>query len=422
MFHAGDRLRIEDLRRYFESRFDLPGNANTHRQQREAFFCGPETPCCCASQSQDARSGDAAAEYRAAYWFEPPWSGPDLEPAVDQLGERAGRLLYGVRSLHEDTPTEALAMSISPTDAGYIALHTGAAWRDLSGRGKIRATGEDRARLLHAMTTQHVQQLTPGQGCYAFFLNAQGRILGDVNLFCAEDHFLLDTEPETREKLFEHLDRYIIADDVTLEDITGELATVSIEGPNAEAVLAKLGAPVPQSKYETASWGDRTIARVDSTGAGGFFIFLPAGETRNLAAALASSGAIEASPEAARVTRIENGRPRYGEEITERYLVQETDQLHAVHFNKGCYLGQEIVERVRSRAQIHRVLRRLEMDTSSPPAPGTRLKSGDTDAAEIVSSAFSPRLSRTVAMAYVRVAFARAGTEIGSGDLRARVT
>ena len=92
---------------------------------------------------------------------------------------------------------------------------------DLSGRGKIRATGEDRARLLHAMTTNQVESLKPGEGCYAFFLSAQGRILADVNLLCFEDHFLLDTEPETRTKVYEHLDRYIIADDVTLEDQTG---------------------------------------------------------------------------------------------------------------------------------------------------------------------------------------------------------
>ncbi len=83
------------------------------------------------------------------------------------------------------------------------------------------------------MTTNHVQQLKPGEGCYAFFLNAQGRILGDVNLFCFEDHFLLDTEPETRHKLFEHLDRYIIADDVTLTDETDRMATIAIEGPEA---------------------------------------------------------------------------------------------------------------------------------------------------------------------------------------------
>src|SRR4051794_16112399 len=101
---------------------------------------------------------------------------------------------------------------------GYQALRESAAWIDLSGRGKIRLTGEDRARLLHAMTTNEIQKLAPGQGSYTFFLNAQGRILADANVVILEDTVLLDTEPETRERVFQHLDQFIIADDVTLED------------------------------------------------------------------------------------------------------------------------------------------------------------------------------------------------------------
>lgn len=303
---------------------------------------------------------------------------------------------------------------------GYQALREGAAWLDLSGRGKIRATGADRARLLHAMTTQQVEQMKPGGGAYAFFLNAQGRILGDVNLFCFEDHFLLDTEPETRQKLFEHLERYIIADDVTLEDLTGEMATIAVEGPQAASVLEKLGAPVPEAPYGTRPWGDRVIARVSSTGPEGFFVFLPAGGRPELLGQLA--GVPEASAADARLVRIEQGRPRYGEEITERYLVQETGQTHAVNFTKGCYLGQEIVERVRTRAQIHRVLRRLEIDASEPPAAGAKLTSGGAAAAEIASAAFSPALAKVVALAYVRVQFAEPGTELQLGNARARVT
>lgn len=304
--------------------------------------------------------------------------------------------------------------------SGYQALREHAAWLDLSGRGKIRATGEDRARLLHAMTTQQVEQMKPGDGAYAFFLNAQGRILGDVNLFCFEEHFLLDTEPETRQKLLEHLERYIIADDVTLEDLTDEIATIAIEGPQVASVLEKLGAPVPEAPYTARFWGDRVIARVSSTGPEGFFVFLPASGKPELADQLA--GVPEASADDARLVRIEYGRPRYGEEITERYLVQETGQTHAVNFTKGCYLGQEIVERVRTRAQIHRVLRRLEIDALEPPAAGTKLTSGGAAAAEIASAAFSPALAKVVALAYVRVQFAEPGTQLQLGDARARVT
>jgi len=297
-------------------------------------------------------------------------------------------------------------------------LRESAAWLDLSTRGKIRVTGEDRARLLHAMTTQDVQALTPGQGCYAFFLNAQGRILGDVNIFCREDSFLLDTEPETRQKLYDHIDRYIIADDVTLEDVTGEMSTIAIEGPQSAAVLERLGAPLPEADYATRSWSGSIVARVSTTGARGYSLFMLPTKKAEIIAAL---NIPEATPEEARIVRIEHGKPRYGEEITERYLVQETAQLNAVSFSKGCYLGQEIVERVRSRAQIHRVLRRLTIDSLEPPPAGTKLKSGDADSAEIASAVYSPTLGKVAALAYVRTQFAEPGTEMLLRDARAVV-
>jgi len=305
--------------------------------------------------------------------------------------------------------------------AGYRALREGAAWLDLSTRGKLRASGDDRARLLHAMTTNHIEQLKPGEGCYAFFLNAQGRILGDANVLCFEDHFLLDTEPETRQKLFDHLDHYIIADDVTLEDQTDRVVTIAVEGPETSPVLGKLGAPLPRHPYSTAHWESRIVARLNSTGADGYFLFVPVDEKADLTTRLSSAGAVEATASDARTVRIEHGRPRYGEEITERYLVQETDQLHAVHFSKGCYLGQEIVERVRSRAQIHRVLRRLEIDSQQPPEAGAKLNSGEAAAGEIASAVFSPALGKTVALAYVRVPYTELGTELSLGELKVRV-
>ena len=261
--------------------------------------------------------------------------------------------------------------------AGYLALRVGAAWLDLSGRGKIRVAGDDRARLLHAMTTNHVEQLKPGEGCYGFFLNAQGRILGDANILSMEDHILLDTEPETRHKLFEHLDRYIIADDVTLIDETEQIGTIAVEGPDATRVLAKLGAPLPEQIYSTMAWNTKIVARVNSTGSEGYFVFVPIDEKADLLEKLALAGVLAVTPEDARIVRIEHGRPRYGEEITERYLVQETGQLNAVHFSKGCYLGQEIVERVRSRAQIHRVLRGIQIESTEVPAAGTKITVGE---------------------------------------------
>src|SRR5438067_6781403 len=108
----------------------------------------------------------------------------------------------------------------------YQALRETAGYIDRSARGKIFGAGQDRVRLLHAMTTNHIQQLQPGQGCYAFFLNAQGRILADANIFVLPDRILLDVEPELRQKLYQHLDKFIIADDVTLEDVSESLTAL----------------------------------------------------------------------------------------------------------------------------------------------------------------------------------------------------
>ncbi len=284
---------------------------------------------------------------------------------------------------------------------GYEALRSAAAWIDFQDRGKIRVTGEDRARLLHAMSTNDVQHLTPHQGLYAFFLSAVGRILADAYIYNLGDSLFLDTEPETAAKLSEHLDKYIIADDATLENETGEWACIGIEGLKALEVAPQLGISVPQKTYAIADWQNGFVARVASTGSEGIRIFVPIGSKHLLMDKLIAFIPQAASSEA-RLVRMENGIPRYGDDISERYLVQETQQLHAVHFNKGCYLGQEIVERVRSRGQVHRVLMSLRIHTTVPPTPGTKLVADGQNAAEITSAEFSPALGEVVALAYVR--------------------
>ncbi|SRR5579864_1812630 len=302
------------------------------------------------------------------------------------------------------------ASPLSANDPSYQALRTSAAWIDLSSRGKIIATGEDRARLLHAMTTNQVQELKPGEGCYAFFLNPQGRILGDVNLFCRENDFLLDVEPETREPLYQHLDKYIIADDVTLEDATDRLATLAIEGPQAHATAARLGLPVPEKPWTHRAWNNVTVANVSATGSPGLRLFVPMDEKSRLVDQFA--GIPQASPQAARVVRLENFQPRFGEDILSTTLSQETQQTHAVNFNKGCYIGQEIVERVRSRGLVHRLLAGVEIDSSEAPEPDTRLFQGDQDVGKMTSAVFSPALGKVVGMAYLRRELAEPGTAL----------
>lgn len=274
---------------------------------------------------------------------------------------------------------------------GYQALHDTAATLDVSARGRIRVTGEDRKRLLHAMTTNHVQDLEPGQTLYAFFLNAQGRIQADVYILCTEDALILDLEPETRQKIYQHLDRFIIADDVTLEDITDSTAELAVEGPQSldlrrEGLLLDGGL----------------------TGQPGFRLIVPIAGKQALLDTLPA----QATAEDARTVRIENGVARYGEDFTDSSLAQETRRMHAVHFNKGCYLGQEIVERVRSRGHVNKLLAPLAIETTAPPAPGTKVQAGEKEAGEITSAVYSPRHNAVRALSLLRAEFAKPGTAL----------
>jgi len=303
---------------------------------------------------------------------------------------------------------------------GYEALRRGAGVIDLTARGRIVARGRDRARLLHNLTSNEVKKMTPGTGCYAFLLSAKGRIEADLLLWCFAEHFLIDTEPELREKAMQHIRRYIIADQVELEDVTAQTAEIGLEGPGAAAMLEGMGAPVP-AEYAHLAWGEHTVAGITATGQPGVRIYCAASEAAGIVDRLEAAGASRVSPEDARAVRIENGKPRYGEDIRETSLPQETQQMHAISFNKGCYLGQEIVERIRAQGHVNKKLVRLEVDGAEPLAPGTKLKAGDADAGEITSAVYSPQSGKVAAMGYVRTAFAEAGTAVRAGEVEARV-
>ena len=284
---------------------------------------------------------------------------------------------------------------------GYQGLRHGTAWLDLSARGRIVVRGRDRARLLHAITSNEVKKMTPGTGCYAFLLNPQGRIQADLHLFCFEDHFLIDTEPELREKVHQHIKRYIIADQVELEDVTSQTACIGLEGPGAAEILTQMGAHLPETPYAFTAWDETTIAAVTSTGQPGFRVFCPAVYEPSLQRQFEEAGAVAATAEEARTVRIENSLPRYGEEIRDTSLPQETGQMHAVSFNKGCYLGQEIVERIRAQGRVNKKLQRVELEGDTLPEPGAKIAIDGVEA-EVMSSVLSAEPGKIVALAYVR--------------------
>lgn len=287
---------------------------------------------------------------------------------------------------------------------GYEALREYAAWADLGGRAIFRVTGADRVRWLHAMVTNHIAQLVPGEGCYAFLLDPQGRILADANILCLGGSFLLDLEPERREPIYAHLDKYIIADDVTLADATEQTAVLTLEGPHSAAVLKGLGAPVPDKPFTHLEWERVRVARVSVTGLDGYRFYVPADARAELIRRLEAAGVPRATPEELRTVRIEQGRPRYGEDITDERLPQETQLLHAIHFRKGCYIGQETVERIRARGRVRRLLVRLTIEGTEPVAAGTPVVAAGSPVGEITSAAWSPAKGEVVALGYVRVA------------------
>jgi folate-binding protein YgfZ len=285
---------------------------------------------------------------------------------------------------------------------GYRALRETAAWFDLSARGRLKATGEDRKRLLHALTTNHVEGLEPGHGVYAFFLNAQGRVLADAIVACRAQDLLISTEPETREKVARHIEGYIIADDVTLEDMTATTCEMALEGPDAASRLVFLELPVPHAEYGSMEADGITVLRASMTGQPGFRLIGPASRKDELESHLAAF-APAAGADDVRAVRLENGRPRYGEDISERYIAHETGQMQALHFQKGCYLGQEIVERVRSRGLVHRQLRALRIEGQTEPEPGEKVLAGEKEVGEITSAAWSPAENAIRALAYLRL-------------------
>ena len=322
--------------------------------------------------------------------------------------EETGSSVLPEIDLGETKPTSS-ENEIGITE-GYRALQEGAALISLRDHGRIVARGEDRARLIHALTTNHIEEMQPGQGKYCFFLTAQGRILADAHVLCFADYLLIDTERETRERVLQHIGQYIIADDVELEYATNKTFTLAVEGPEAAAILGRAGAPAPEGEGAHVEWDGITVARVSSTGAEGFRFYGQAEREHETREKLLAVGAIPASAEDTRTVRIEHMVPRYGEDITEMTLAQETGVGRALHSRKGCYLGQEIVERIRSRTHVSRVLAGLESE--AVPSAGAKVVAGEAKVGKVTSAAWSPGRGKAVAIAMLRVAESAAGTRV----------
>jgi aminomethyltransferase len=317
------------------------------------------------------------------------------------------------------------ASAFGDPQAEFAALRSACGVFDLGWRAKLAATGEDRVRWMNGMVTGNVRDLAPNRGTYSFLLNPQGHILGDLYIYNRGDHLLLDTDSSQAQRLREVFDKYIIMDDVEVTDISEKLTAIGLRGPNAAAALEKCGVSagaLQPLELRDATFEDVGISLVRVAGRDpGYEIWLAPLNAPRLWDTLVAAGATPAGTEAWEMWRIAAGTPRYGQDIRERDLPQETEQHQALDFSKGCYVGQEIVERIRSRGQVHRMFTgfRLKNADAGAAAPGTKIQSEGKDVGELTSVASLPLSNgtrTTIALGYVRRELALPGKELKAGE------
>jgi folate-binding protein YgfZ len=281
------------------------------------------------------------------------------------------------------------------------ALATAAAVHDLGWLKRVAVRGEDRFRWLSGMVTNMVNELSANGGAWNLVLNAQGRIQGDLTVWREGDRLELEIAADQYEKLMAHLERFIVMDDVELVALGGEPAaeastetTVGLTGPLADEVLDRLSLPrlLEPMTGARVEWNglDVRIARGYGVLAKHYELWVQPSGLAKLWKYIRAAGAAPVGSARVEAFRVAEGIPAFGTDIVERDLPQETSQMRALNFNKGCYLGQEIVERIRSRGSVHRHLRALEL-AGPLPAPGAQLSlDSGAVAGQITSAAELP--------------------------------
>src|SRR5579875_2010643 len=302
----------------------------------------------------------------------------------------------------------------------HQAVRTASGLFDFSFRAKFVLTGRDRAKFLHRIVSNDVKSLAPGQGVYATLLNAQGQILADLRIYAAHDRLLVDTDADLRTKAMSILRRYIIGDQVQIEPV--DTCALAFEGPQAAGLLEKTLhvdlPPLKEFEHFATNFGGFPVrvVRVNNTGEEGYELWVgPKGMMGVWGAACGqapSYGMLPCGTEALESLRIEAGIPRYGSELGEDTLPLEANLMNALSFTKGCYIGQEIVERARSRGHVNWKLVGLFVDAMEAPAAGEKILREGKEVGEITSACVSPTLGRPLAMGYIRKEASEPGMKV----------
>jgi len=301
--------------------------------------------------------------------------------------------------------------------------------------GRIVVSGADRATYLQGLLTNDVVALKAGQGCYAAYLTAQGRMIADVHVYELGDVMLVTTAREVTDTVLAKFDQFIFSEDVQLGDVTETFSQLAVVGADAARVVA---AVIPDLSIERLNalpehgnarvqfaGSPAIVTRVTDTGEPGYDVFVARGHAESLASAVAAAGAVPMDDDTAEAVRIEAGVPRFGRDMNEETIPLEAGiESRAISFTKGCYVGQEVIVRVRDRGhgRVARKLVGLTLEGDRVPASGAAIRAGDREIGQVTSRALSPALKRPIALGYVHRDFVEPGTTVTVDGIRAVVT
>ncbi len=319
-------------------------------------------------------------------------------------------------------------------DGENLSARSEAALFDLSPRGKLRLEGADRVDFVHRMVASDVRALAPGQSQKSMLLSTKGKLIADFTILALEDAYLLDVEPVGLSRLQAALDKYVIADDVRISDVTDAFSLLSVQGPKASEVVASLGAPIaalaPDALVATQLRGAPAIVVATARfGVTGYDVYVALEAAPAIFEDLRARGARLAGFLAHEALRIESGLPRLGADLDEDTLPPEAGLESAISYTKGCYVGQETIARLKYQGHPNRQLVGLTVDAPEPPPRFTAIYSGETGAEKevgrLTSACWSPSRKAVIGLSVIRRDAAEAGTtlraRLDGGDVKATV-
>ncbi len=302
--------------------------------------------------------------------------------------------------------------------AEYESVRSAAGIFDFSHRALLQFTGADRVSFLQGMLSNDLRPLKMFGGQLAAVLTQQGKVIADVRVLCALNSLYLDFWEPLKEKITAHLNRYLVADEVEINDPNDQWKMISLQGPQARKMLDQLLAPadLPTQPNQHAmvqfDGAPICVVRADHSGEGGFDLILQNGQLDAFARRLKQRGASWVGGRAQNILRIEAGIPLYGSDFNEENLLLEVGLENSYSYTKGCYLGQEVVERIRSRGHVNKKLCGLLIDGDKAATPGDKITVEQKEIGVITSSVVSPRLNRPVALGYIGKEHWTPGTEV----------